>query len=813
MRKILSFTILLSLSVLSTFAQESVLRGKVVDPNQEPLIGVSIVVENQQTGTQTDSEGNFEIGKVRKGSIILIFSSIGYKSRRVSVNVKDKPVTDVPDIVLEEDVRNIGEVVITNNRKNKFAREESDYVARLPLKNLENPQVYNSVSAELLEEQAVTNFDDALKNVPGLQKLWESTGRGGDGAGYYSMRGFAVQPNLVNGLPALTHGSPDPVNIERIEAMKGPSGTLYGSSLISYGGLLNIVTKKPYRTFGGEVSYLAGSYGLNRITADVNTPLDSTGQVLFRITSAYHDENSFQDAGFRKSFFAAPTLSFRASDRLSFLVVTEIMALEQTNPTMLFLDRGAPVTVDNTDELPYDPERSYTSNDLTLKNPTFSLQAQMNYKLSGSWTSQTAFSRSSAKSKGYYSYLYEGTQNYSSLSHGLVFNRYVSDQNMTTEVTDIQQNFIGDFKLGTIRNRLVAGVDFMQVNLVDNSTGYVVNGIVYMGTDDPSTVYDALYDGEEITDYDSGILSEAGTNALLEGSATVHSRTKQRTYAAYISDVVNLMPSLAVMASLRVDRFEGDPDNDDDDQTALSPKFGITYQPLPDKLTVFANYMDGFSNVAAQQVADADGSNIRTRSFDPEHANQFEFGVKTDLLSDRLSATASYYRIKVKDQVMTDPDNIHNYIQEGEVESKGFEAELIANPVPGLNAVAGYSYNDSEILKASSNVGTRSLDAGPKHLFNLWASYKFQEGSSLSGFGAGFGMNYAGESPAINYDATGDFILPGYTLLSSSVFYEAERFRLAIKADNLTDKEYYTGWSTVNPQKPRTVSANFIFRF
>src|SRR3546814_3383774 len=78
---------------------------------------------------------------------------------------------------------------------------------------------------------------------------------------YYSMRGFSVQPTMVNGLPGLTNGSLDPAGIERIDVIKGPSGTLFGSSLISYGGLLNTITKKPYRGFGGEVSYVAGSLG------------------------------------------------------------------------------------------------------------------------------------------------------------------------------------------------------------------------------------------------------------------------------------------------------------------------------------------------------------------------------------------------------------------------------------------------------------------------------------------------------------------------------------------------------------------------
>src|SRR6185436_8037896 len=210
----------------------------------------------------------------------------------------------------------------------------------------------------------------------------------------------------------------------------------FGSSLISYGGLINMTTKKPYDHFGGEVNYTAGSYGLNRVTVDVNTPLDEEHKINFRLNTAYHTENSFQDAGFRKSFFFAPSLSYQVNDKLSFFINTEFMSNEATNPTMLFLDRGAPLRVHNIDELGYDNKRSYTSNELSIKTPSYNLQGQMMYKFNDQWTSQTVVSRGSSKSDGYYSYLYEGTQYYPGITEGIVLGRYMNYQNSTTLTTD-----------------------------------------------------------------------------------------------------------------------------------------------------------------------------------------------------------------------------------------------------------------------------------------------------------------------------------------------------------------------------------------
>jgi iron complex outermembrane receptor protein len=63
-----------------------------------------------------------------------------------------------------------------------------------------------------------------------------------------------VSSQLRNGVTSSVTSTVDAINLEKLEAIKGPSATLYGSALTSYGGLLNRVTKKPYETFGDEVA-------------------------------------------------------------------------------------------------------------------------------------------------------------------------------------------------------------------------------------------------------------------------------------------------------------------------------------------------------------------------------------------------------------------------------------------------------------------------------------------------------------------------------------------------------------------------------
>lgn len=766
--------------------QTGTIRGTVTNAQNEALADINLRLAGTNLGAASERDGHYVIRRIPAGTYTFIASGVGFRRERASVTIEAGETT-VVNIRLSRSNEELQEIIVRGQAVNKFAADRSEYVAKIPLEDLENPQVYSTITSEVLADQVVTTFDDALQNAPGIFKLWESTGRGGDGAGYYALRGFSTQPQMVNGLPALTNGSPDPANIERIEVLKGPSATLFGSTVTSYGGLVNVVTKKPYETTGGEISYKTGSFGLNRVTADVNSPLSR--EVFLQVNAAYEKRNSFLNAGFTESFFIAPSLRYEPNEDLSFSVNTEFYRPESTNPLMLFLNRSASLEALNVEQLGYDRELAYTTNDLTIQNPTFSLQGRMNYRLSDTWQSQTVISSSSTQSEGYYSYV---------STIGLpedTYGRYISDQNSTTSGLDVQQNFVGNFDLGGIGNRMVIGVDFFQQHLTNNSTGYVG------------------YDMIDITNPNPPAISKAAVDTMLATVPVRMNETEQQVYSAYFSDVLTVIPQLSAMVSLRLDHFVNKgslrSEGDDYKQTTLSPKFGLVFQPIPERLSLFANYMNGFNNVAPAQQGDGSIAN-----FAPERANQWEAGVKANLFGERLSSTLSYYAITVTDIVRSDPDRPNFLIQDGERFSRGVEFSLTASPVPGLNIIAGYSHNVSEYTRVST-AGLRDRrpeEAGPSDLINAWISYRVNEGP-LKGFGLGFGGNYASDNYVINRSNVGRFTLPSYTVLNGSLFFEADSYRLDLKINNLADKEYYKGWTTVNPQAPRNIVASFTYKF
>jgi iron complex outermembrane receptor protein len=229
-------------------------------------------------------------------------------------------------------------------------------------------------------------------------------------------------------MPSVNNGGLDPANVENIDVIKGPSGTLFGSPMISYGGLINVTTKRPYDYFSGEIGFINGSNGLNRFTSDINVPLNE--KTFARVNTAYHTTNSFQDAAFNKSLFIAPSFTIKPTERLTFHINTEILLRESANAPMVFLYRYAPLTFNSIDIFEKNFKNSFTGNDLTIKTPSFGFQAQALYKISNSCTSQTVISRSNTKTIGYYHYLWD-------FNDGDTFGRYISKRNGETNTTDI----------------------------------------------------------------------------------------------------------------------------------------------------------------------------------------------------------------------------------------------------------------------------------------------------------------------------------------------------------------------------------------
>lgn len=751
--------------------------GKVLSADNVPVANITVLLKGTGRGTVTDEAGIYKFENVQTGIYTVEFSFAGLEPKAVEVNVKAGETVLIADIILAENIKRLGEVVVVGAAK-KFAKKQSNYVARMPISNLENPQVYTVVPKELVQEQMAIDFRSAITAAPGLTNVVQSVGSGGVGLSLRT-RGFSGNAGSIrNGANTNWVTTNDPANLETIEVIKGPSATLFGTSLITYGGLVNRVTKKPLEYLKGEVSYSTGSWALSRTTLDFNMPFTEDKSVLFRLNAAVDNQKTWQDYGRSSTTFISPAFTFKVNEKLSFDFEAELYKGKR-NATYIGTGGAGPAVAKSLDDLNFDFKRSYTTDDFLSDNQNTNIFAKATYLLSDKWTSQTILSNAFTDNKANYLFLLVATDT--------SITRRLMNINSVFKTTQLQQNFTGDFKIGNMRNRLLLGAEYNYLSTNDNR--WIVNSFDVVKINKPAAFIN-------VEKFKSLIAAMAGP--------TIANNRERRTFSIYASDVINITNRLIAMASVRFDNF-----NDvttDYKQSNLSPKMGLVYQVVKNKVSVFANYMNGFTNVAPATTA-ANPTELTT--FKPEQANQVEGGVKFELLEGKLNGTISYYDIKVKNKVRTDPANTLYSLQDGTQESKGFEADLIANPVKGLHLILGYGHNESRFTKAAANVQGKTPASSPVNVGNFWVSYKLTQGAA-KGFGIGFGGNTQSNS---YINDTNTFMAEGFTTFDGTVFLDKSKFRLGLKLNNITNQKYFTSDFWANMMPTRQLVANATFRF
>jgi len=701
---------------------------------------------------------------------------------------------------------NIEEVII-----NTYIKKDSDYSNKMPLKAIEDPQVFSSINRNILENQAIFTIDDAYRNVTGLQKMWTATSRAGDGGSFVVLRGFPSNNSLRNGLVSPVTTTIDAINIERLEVLKGPSGTLYGSNVASYGGLINRITKKPFESFEGQVSLMGGSYNTYRAQADINTPLTKDKKLLFRINTAYTNEGTFQKTDAKNSYFAfTPSLTYNLNDRLQFNVEYEMFNTRAVGDPFFFYLSPA-LGVDNMKDLEkkgLNYKESYTGDDLYTTARVNNIFGQINYKINDNIKSSTNINSSSSYSDGFGPYFSVGLDTNNSLTVSR-FDQGTRDSRK--KYFQAQQNFNFDYTFGNgMRNRTVVGFDYLKTK---DRSRYIYLTVSGAGSfNNPVSA-----NGADYSDFNGTVLGNLYNNPSNIGN--FDSDADINTYSGYISNVFTPVTGLNIVFGLRYESNNAKEGKyfmsvvEGYDQSAWSPKAGLVYQIIPDKFSVFGNYQNSFKS-NGYYTQDFAGSIALA---DPERANQFEGGFKANLINGKINASVSYYDIKVKNLLIGTgqftPTGTSVQTQAGETHSKGVELEVNAYLIKGFSLIGGIAYNDIKDVAS----GLRPSTGGSPWLGNFNASYQFLDGR-LKGFGIGVGGNYASENKILNQlnavtSNIDKFTLPTYFVLNANAFYDAKRFRIGVKVDNFTNQHYWIGYTTANPQKLINALGTVTYKF
>ncbi|SEA15807.1 iron complex outermembrane recepter protein [Arachidicoccus rhizosphaerae] len=736
------------------------ISGQIISEEGHPIAAVSVHLIHQNIYTLSNQQGLFNLKILHPCKDTLVISAAGYKQNRHILLLNSSEDSFHLNIVLKDTTSPLKTVTVHTNL---LPDNKSVFVARMPLKNLENPQVYNVISHTLIDQQQITTIDQAMQNVAGVVP-------NNSAGGYFSItsRGFTTYVNARNGTSVPSYfTSYEPSNLERIEVLKGPAGTLYQGAA-SYGGAVNLVTKRPEREPATRLSFTTGSWGLNRATLDYNHPLDSSKRFLFRMNAAADREKTFQDFGHSNIYSLSPSFSYTASEKWQIIAEFELYSSEKTPTPWQSFDSY----YQSVKDVPLYKKSFYDDDmksNLIRQNTTITSE----YQLDKNWKSSTVIGAlNSSVDHNYFAYNYY-------LSKDSI-RRLVYDYDYNYSSVNIQQNFTGKFNLLGLKNKIVTGIEYVSTSF--NYAGYSTN-----------------YDTANINNF-TPIMRKKVDKFIAErpSFAAANTWTASR-YAAYVSDLMYLSAQWMAMLSLRADHYHYTL-NTPYSQTAFSPKLGIVYQPIKDEFSIFVNYTDGFSN---QNTANkSDGSVVK---LDPIHATQYEGGIKWDAPDQRYSATLSIYDIKIHNANLYDEQGFFNS-QDGKQQSKGLELEFKASPTDKLNILLGYGYNENKYTKSSNYQGNLAANA-PKNIGNLWINYTIPFHKNHY-FSVGTGGNYVDMAYTDVYNRTE---IPAYLLLNATAGYHFGQTQVGIRLNNLSNQKYYSG--SGNPMPPRNYTASISFSF
>src|SRR5688500_14552556 len=120
-----------------------IIKGTVTTNDGKPAADVTVLLKDHNNSDITNYNGAFKFNKIKTGIYTLQISLIGYETLEQEVSVIENNTAELA-LQLTLSDKQLQEVIVISNRSQLFAKQ-TNYVAKMPLKNLENPQVYNSV--------------------------------------------------------------------------------------------------------------------------------------------------------------------------------------------------------------------------------------------------------------------------------------------------------------------------------------------------------------------------------------------------------------------------------------------------------------------------------------------------------------------------------------------------------------------------------------------------------------------------------------------------------------------------------------------
>lgn len=684
------------------------------------------------------------------------------------------------------------------------------------------PISITAITGDSMEKLAIDDMMDLYVQTPGM-----SFSRAGGEAQIYirgigtDAFGVTVDPSVALHMDGVYLGRPQMglaqfLDLERVEILKGPQGTLYGRN--ATGGAINLISRMPTDESEGYVTVGFGNFGRQEVKAAVSGPFNDNWKG--RLAGRYLKDDGFTDnidssgsnIDDQDMIAVRGIVQYDSDNDLRFSVIADYTDFTSGNRTSRPLDDLSFAIVNGA--LPQ--EFGETRNDLATRHDwqTGGITATLTLPIAASmeFTSITAY-------RDYESDFFfntDGTEIEVTRSYFQYETDQFSQEFRLSSAGDerlswhlgayyLQEDKMGALGLGRSTHPSLGVVSFIIPNEDETKALALFGEIAYEFSDTLTGSFGIRYSDEEKTDFTS-VGAIFGDNSGLDSNGNVVEFFTRNEVATW------------------------------DD---VSPRVVLSYRPSDDMM-VYGSATKGFKSGGWNAF---DGS----PSYKPEEVWSYEAGIKTDLSDNSVRINASIFAYDYKDlQVSTFQNGLTVTTNAADATVWGVEVELSALPVPELLLKASLGYLNAKYETFISANGKCPLDATPEELagecrgaapgetrvadlsgntlqnapelkLNVNGTYtvNLQGGASIDLFGQ---VSYQSE---IFHTQFNDSLIgqDAITLLDARIAYISSNasWEIAAYGKNLTDEEYFqntvrfTSLSEGNPADRFNIGAGLGF--
>lgn len=759
MKKLYFLLILLTI-FCSAFSQNlSSISGTVNNSNAQPVTGATVSLLNTNYNTTTNAKGEFSLNSIPEGKYIIHITSVGYAERSQPITISGKG--QVFSMKLNYASNQLDEVVVTAQKREEELQDVPVSISTFPAKDVQAYHLQN------------------LKDITGIVPNLYSAGPG-DNRNVTGIRGIATtsyDPAVVTYIDGVNQFSldtyiPQLFDVERIEVLRGPQGTLYGRNAL--GGVINVITKQPSNQTSGFAELEFGSYGEQRYSLGLRTPLIKD-KLFLGVAGVYSGFNGFYTNEYNNTkfdkqhfFLGSYYLKYLASQKWT--LTLNVKNYENRN-------NGPFTLAGNPEEAISNPFKVNQNATTKIIDNIFNASLAANYAgRDFNFTSATSYQ----KNYRYYTTPIDG--DFSPIDGVSLINNYGSDWN--------------NVKVGTQEFRFSSPASSQSpVKWTAGLYGFYRSAPTKTGTHygDDAAALGAPF--PDFTAINTNIEHNYGFAAFGQATYTINpewdltlglrydlEHKKEEVKGEFQPDGGDIMVTQADTSSKA--NFK-----------AFTPKLTIAYHASANN-NLFGSYSRGFRAGGISQLGQDPTSQPPLYPYKPEYSDNFEIGSKNTFFDKRLRLNiAAFYTLVNNAQVPTLilPDAITVTKNAGKMHSKGIEAELAATLFKGLDVDYNFGYTHARYtdLSVPGNEGVVNLKGNHQvytpdvtSMLALQYTYQLAQNTDLIARGE---WKYIGNE---YFDLANQIEQKAHSVFNARLGVSTKMFDVFVWGQNLANKKY-----------------------